>query len=403
VMLCGLLNRYVVLGKSGCNVFYQKRFYAIMDRYIFVKTPEQLQKEEEKNRKVELNRQKQILEKLRKQIQLESKYNFPTKEAPLNAMLFQYKTPVQPENPHYLEIAIVGAPNAGKSTLVNRFVGTKISAVSQKSHTTRSNTLGVVTMDSTQLSFVDTPGITHKFAYSATRSTRQLTLEAWKSVLGVDLVMVVVDAVKTITGDQNLTYIIESIAQLQKKHKEAPPAILVINKLDLYEKIPEKDRKPVVERFIKHFPEIPSIFYEIFTISALNGQKVLELQNWLIGQAKPKEWEYHQDTKTLRSDVELCEEIIREKIYKRINQEVPYMIRLENAGWTNLPTGGIRIDENVLVKKSGHKKLFMGKQGRGIYGIIETATQELQALLRRPVELQLHVKIDKANNEEFLD
>jgi len=79
------------------------------------------------------------------------------------------------------------------------------------------------------------------------------------------------------------------------------------------------------------------------------------------------------------------------------------MIRLENAGWTNLPTGGIRIDENVLVKKSGHKKLFMGKQGRGIYGIIETATQELQALLRRPVELQLHVKIDKANNEEFLD
>jgi len=141
-----------------------------------------------------------------------------TQEASMDVKLFNFVLPIQPENPQLLQIAIIGAPNAGKSTLINRFVGTKISAVSPKSHTTRTSTLGIITTGSTQLCFVDTPGIIDKGA--TTKSTRQLTLAAWQVITDVDLVMVIVDSVKTITGDKDLAYIIENLSELQKKQEK---------------------------------------------------------------------------------------------------------------------------------------------------------------------------------------
>jgi len=350
---------------------------------------------------VELNRQKQMAETQKKQRLEMAIRNIPDiKEATIDVKLIHYIPPVQPTNPHTLKIAIIGAPNAGKSTLINRFVGTKISAVSQKSHTTRSSILGIVTTGETQLSFVDTPGIINNVA--GTKATRGLSLEAWSALTDVDLVILIVDCVKTISGDIDLKYIIKNIEDFQKKHQNSPNAILVLNKVDLADKIPEKDRKPIVGRFEKHFSNLRDVFSEIFTISALNGYKVLELQNWLIGQAKPKEWEYHEIMKTTQSELALCEEIIREKIFKRINKEVPYMVTLQNVGWTNLPNGTLRIDENILVKKLGHKRMVLGKSGRGIYGIIETASQDLQAILHRNVALHLNVKIDKSQEDADL-
>uniref|UniRef100_A0A6B2LBJ0 Era-type G domain-containing protein n=1 Tax=Arcella intermedia TaxID=1963864 RepID=A0A6B2LBJ0_9EUKA len=293
-----------------------------------------------------------------------------------------------------MNVAIIGEPNAGKSTLINRFVGSKVSAVSSKSHTTRKSTLGVTTIKNNQICFLDTPGITD----DSSRTTRELAQEAWDSLLDVDIVMLLVDSVKTIPGDKNLQFIYENLKKKKSEHKEFPSCILVLNKVDLFDKIPAEKKKPIIERFTRHFPDLTTVFSKVFSISALNGKKVLDLQNWLTSQAKPRNWEYHPDVKTDQSELQICEEIIREKIFKRINKEVPYAITLQNVGWTYLPNGSLRIDENILVKKPGHKKMVLGKSGKSIYGIIETASQDIQAVLNRDVTLILNVKLDKSNN-----
>eukprot|EP01125_Pyxidicula_operculata_P021737 TRINITY_DN859_c0_g1_i1.p1 TRINITY_DN859_c0_g1~~TRINITY_DN859_c0_g1_i1.p1 ORF type:complete len:283 (-),score=29.10 TRINITY_DN859_c0_g1_i1:59-907(-) len=278
-------------------------------------------------------------------------------------------------------------------------VGSKVSAVSTKSHTTRENTLGVLTINNTQLCFVDTPGI---IDWNATnKSCRELGVSAWNSVFENDMIMVITDSVKTISTDKDFQYIVGKLEQMQLEHgDEMPPAVLVLNKIDLVEKIPEEQRKPIIGRFEKHYPNLSNTFERVFTVSALNGKKVLELQQFLMDQAKPSPWNFSAEVRTDQSDLQLCEEIIREKIFKRVNREVPYKVKLENNGWTILPNGTLRIDETILVPKLNHKRMVLGLKGSGIYGINEAATQELQSIFNRTIDLRLHVKVSKSGMVE---
>jgi len=312
----------------------------------------------------------------------------------MEAQMWDEKLPQQPVNPRFLKIGIIGEPNAGKSTLINRLVGMKISAVSTKTHTTRNNILGVVTSGETQLCFLDTPGIT--FANSKTIKT--LFSEAQDAIAESDLVMVIVDCVKTIPGNINLRKVIKSIENLNAMQEPAP-SILVLNKMDLYDQIEEKAKVDVLSRFKLHFPNIDDIFQQIFTISALNGKGVIDLQKWLETKAKPGLWEFHHSTKTPRSDLEITEEIIREKLFRRLNQEVPYLTRIETTGWGILPDGTLGVSINVIVPKESMKSAVYGQKGSGIYSITNTAQEDLMAHFQRKVLLRIHVKVSKYYNQ----
>jgi GTP-binding protein Era len=357
-----------------------------MDRYTIRKSPQQILKEEKIKVTVELNKQKQRIEKLNREKRPALR---PQTEIPILAKLFQYKPPEQPVNPRLLRISIIGEPNAGKSTLINRLVGTKISAVSTKSHTTRSNILGIVTTGETQLCFIDTPGM----SYGGSKTIKRLLSEAREAILESDLVMVVVDSVKSISGNKNLQQVFQNLSTIRENHENVPPYILVLNKIDLVAEIPESTRKPVIDRFVHHFPNLMQIFSKTFTVSALNGKNVMDLQSWLTVQSKSAPWEYHHSTVTPRSDIEIAEEIVREKLYQRLNQELPYQLFLNNTGWTDLPDGSLLINMTINVRKDAHKRSVYGQKGRGIYSITQTAEQDLTAHFQRKVLLRLHVKV----------
>jgi len=157
----------------------------------------------------------------------------------------------------------------------------------------------------------------------------------------------VVNCVKTI--DTHLKHVIGQVAARKKADPEFPEAILVLNMTDKLKDIRKEARVPVMHRFQHHIPDLLDIFSEFFAISALTGDKVQLLQDWLMRRAKPGEWLYHHDIKTLRSPLHQAEEIIREKIFLRTNFETPYLVRLANVGWQRLADGTIRIDEDILV------------------------------------------------------
>ena len=275
-------------------------------------------------------------------------------------------------NQHFAFVAVLGAPNAGKSTLVNRLVGAKISIVSPKVQTTRSRIRGIFVEDNTQLILVDTPGIFKP----GRRLDRAMVASAWTEAEDCDLRMLLVDAVKGI--DKNTQSIIANL----KNNKQR--CILVINKIDL---ITKDKLLPLIASLNK-----ADIFTETFLISAETGENVEELKKHLISKAPKGMWMYPDDQLTDLPNRLFAAEITREKLFMALQQELPYSVAVQTTAFKE-QKNGIRIEQTIYVEREGQKSIVLGKNGQMIKKVGERARYELSKLFETPVHLFLFVKV----------
>ncbi|MBQ3117717.1 MAG: GTPase Era [Alphaproteobacteria bacterium] len=269
-------------------------------------------------------------------------------------------------------VAILGAPNAGKSTLVNQLTGAKVSIVSPKAQTTRSRIRGILVQDNTQLVLVDTPGI-----FKASRKfDRAMVASAWSESDESDMRLFVVDVQKGITREA------ASILAALKKNKQK--AILVLNKIDLI----AKDRLlPLIAEL-----NMRGLFTETFLISAQTGENVAELKDYLVQQAPKGMWMFPSDQITDLPNRLFAAEITREKLFMNLQQELPYTVAVTTTNWEEKESG-IRIEQTIFVERESLKPIVVGKNGSMIKKIGESARKELSYLLEQPVHLFLTVRV----------
>ncbi len=271
-------------------------------------------------------------------------------------------------------IAIIGAPNAGKSTLVNTLVGTKVSIVSHKVQTTRMPLRGIAIAGASQLVFIDTPGI---FA-PRRRLDRAMVDAAWGGAGDADIVVLVVDAAKRLDEDT------ERI--LGKLQGVKAPLILALNKIDRVKK----------ERLLDlaHECNARAPFTATFMISALSGDGVDDLAQRL-AQAMPEgPWLYPEDQSADVPMRVLAAEITREKVYLRVHEELPYSAAVETTAFDDRPDGSARIEQTIYVERESQRPIVLGKGGQTLKWIGQKSREELTELLDRPVHLFLTVKVD---------
>lgn len=269
-------------------------------------------------------------------------------------------------------VAVLGAPNAGKSTLVNQLTGAKVSIVSPKAQTTRSRIRGILVQDNTQLVLVDTPGI-----FKASRKfDRAMVASAWSESDESDIRLFVVDVQKGITREAS------SILAALKKNKQK--AVLVLNKIDLI----AKDRLlPLIAEL-----NMRGLFTETFLISAQTGENVAELKDYLVQQAPKGMWMFPSDQLSDLPNRLFAAEITREKLFMNLQQELPYTVAVTTTNWQEKESG-IRIEQTVFVERESLKPIVVGKNGSMIKKIGESARKELSYLLERPVHLFLTVRV----------
>ncbi len=276
-------------------------------------------------------------------------------------------------------VAILGAPNAGKSTLVNRLVGSKVSIVSPKVQTTRARVLGIVMKDAAQIILIDTPGIFQP----KRRLERAMVNAAWSGAADADLVLLMVDAVRGFDDDTR-----GIIGKLREAGREVA---LALNKSDLVKR----------EKLLGLTAELNAAlpFVRTFMISAGTGSGVNDLLTWLAEEMSEGPWLFPEDQVSDMPQRMLAAEITREKVFLQLHQELPYSITVETEAWEERPDGSARIDLVVYVQRDSQKAIVLGKAGRQIKAIGAAARQELEALLERPVHLFLYVKV----REDWLD
>ena len=271
-------------------------------------------------------------------------------------------------------VAIVGAPNAGKSTFVNAAVGTKVSIVTHKVQTTRSRIVGIRLDGQAQLVFVDTPGIFEP----KRRLDRAMVDAAWAGADEADMVLLLVDASHGVNRDLR-----SILARLEETGRRV---MVAINKIDAVSKA---DLLPLTSA-LSQSPAIEEIFY----ISALKGDGMAELLALLAGRLKPGPWLYPEDQVSDLPMRQLAAEIVREKIFLRLHQELPYQVAVETEMWTQVEgENAVRIDQVIYVAREGHKPIVLGKGGRTIKDIGMAARVELEEILECRVHLFLHVKV----------
>ena len=282
------------------------------------------------------------------------------------------------EEQHFAFVAVLGAPNAGKSTLVNRMVGTKVSIVSPKVQTTRSRIRGILVEGAVQLALVDTPGI---FKPNR-RLDRAMVASAWTEAGDSDLRLLVVDAAKPL--DKETRSIIKTLEQNRQK------TILVLNKIDLV----SKDRLlPLIADLNRS-----KIFTDTFMVSAEKGENVDDLKHYLIGRAPKGAWLFPADDVSDLPNRLFAAEVTREKLFMHLQKELPYMLAVETTDFRE-QKNGIRIEQTIYVARTGQKSIVLGKNGTMIKKIGEAARFELSRLFARPVHLFLFVKV-KENWQE---
>lgn len=279
---------------------------------------------------------------------------------------------------HFAFVAVLGAPNAGKSTLVNRMVGAKVSIVSPKVQTTRSRIRGILVEENTQLILVDTPGI---FKPSR-RLDRAMVASAWTESEDSDLRMLIVDASKGI--DKNTRSIVDSL----KKNKQK--AILVLNKIDL---IGKDKLLPLIAELNK-----TDIFTDTFMISAETGENTEELKNYLVSRAPKGMWMFPEDQLSDLPNRLFAAEITREKLFMHLQQELPYTLAVETNTFQE-QKNGIKIEQTIYVERTSQRSIILGKGGSMIKKIGAATRFELTKLFERPVHLFLFVKV-KENWQE---
>ncbi|MCH8184278.1 MAG: GTPase Era [Proteobacteria bacterium] len=273
--------------------------------------------------------------------------------------------------------AIIGAPNVGKSTLLNMLVGSKVAIVTPKVQTTRSRIVGIALVGRAQIVFVDTPGI---FA-PRKRLDRAMVQAAWSGAEGADYVLLLIDAARARGGvpDADSAAIIAALEERGRK------AILVLNKVD-------KARRGDLLKLADTLGG-KDLFSRVFMISALTGDGVSDLAAHLAGLVPEGPWLYPEDQVAEVPLRQLAAEITREKLFLALHQELPYALTVETEKWQERRDGSVRIEQVIFVQRNSQKAIVLGKGGRQIKDIGATARRELAELLDRKVHLFLFVKV----------
>ena len=272
-------------------------------------------------------------------------------------------------------VALIGEPNAGKSTLLNRMVGAKVSIVTHKVQTTRARIRGVAMEGESQLVFVDTPGLFQP----RRRLDRAMVAAAWGGAADADVVVLLIEANRGIT--EGVERILEGLDGIGEGRKVA----LAINKIDRVE-------APVLLGLSKEINErFP--FAETFMISAERGHGVDALRTWLAGELPESPWLYPEDQIADLPMRMIAAEMTREKLILRLHQELPYQLTVETENWEERKDGTARIDQLIYVIRDGHKGIVLGHKGETIKSVSKAAREELEEFLGRKVHLFLQVKV----------
>ncbi|PLW76733.1 GTPase Era [Cohaesibacter celericrescens] len=270
-------------------------------------------------------------------------------------------------------VALIGAPNAGKSTLVNKIVGSKVSIVTHKVQTTRSLIRGIAIKDKNQVIFVDTPGI---FAPKR-RLDRAMVNTAWGGAKDADCIGLIVDARKGV-NDQ-IEDLLDRLADIKL------PKVLILNKIDLVQRDTLLALAQQINERVK--------FDETFMVSALNGDRTDDLLDYFAAHMPRGPWLYPEDMISDLPMRQLASEITREKVFLRLHQELPYASTVETEKWEQKEDGSVRIEQVIYVERDNQKMIFLGKGGKSIKAISMAAREELGELLGTKVHLFLFIKV----------
>lgn len=276
-------------------------------------------------------------------------------------------------------VAIIGAPNAGKSTLVNALVGRKVSIVTPKVQTTRFQVRGVMMHGAAQLVLVDTPGV---FA-PRRRLDRAMVASAWEGADDADAIVHVVDVAAQLGQARRTVEDVERVIDGLKAHDLK--AVLVLNKIDLVK------REELLELSQKLFET--GVYSDVFMISASNGDRIKDLADFLVTLMPESPLLYPEDQIADLSERMLAAEVTREKLYLRVHDELPYGLTVETESWKDNKDGSVRIEQTVYVEREGHKPIILGKGGQTIKWVSTAARTDLEDQLDRKVHLFLFVKV----------
>jgi GTP-binding protein Era len=270
-------------------------------------------------------------------------------------------------------IALIGAPNAGKSTLTNALTGSKVAIVTPKVQTTRALVRGIAIVGGAQLVFIDTPGI---FAPKR-RLDRAMVTTAWGGAHDADIVGVLIDANAGLNDE--VLAILDKLGDIKQRK------FLLLNKVDLVEKAKLLS--------LTQEANARATFAETFMVSALTGDGVAHVRDWLATQAPEGPWHYPADEVSDAPQRQLAAEITREKLYLKLHQELPYQSTVETEVWKELKDGSVRIEQTIYVERESQRKIVLGKDGRSIRTIGSSSRKELAEILEQPVHLFLFVKV----------
>ncbi|XP_036264511.1 GTPase Era, mitochondrial isoform X1 [Pipistrellus kuhlii] len=331
--------------------------------------------------------------------------------------------PNMPANPRILRVAILGAPNAGKSTLSNQLLGRKVFPVSKKVHTTRCQALGVITEEEAQVILLDTPGLISPVEKKRHNLELSLLEDPWKSMESADLVIVLVDVSDKWTRNQLSPKVLQCLTQFSQV-----PSILVMNKVDCLKKksvlleLTAALTEGVVNgkklKIRQAFGSRPGTgcpspaaqdpntqsgrgprrtgwphFQEIFMLSALSQEDVKVLKQYLLARARPGPWEFHSEVLTSQTPEEICSNIIREKLLEHLPLEMPYNVQQKTIVWEEGPSGQLVIVQRLLVHKESHVRILIGPKGSLISRIADEVGRDLMNIFLCDVQLRLSVKL----------
>ena len=277
-------------------------------------------------------------------------------------------------------VAVIGAPNAGKSTLVNALVEQKVAIVSAKAQTTRSRLMGIAIHEQTQILLVDTPGIFEP----RRRLDRAMVAAAWTGAQDADLILLVIDSAAGVTPEVD-----KIIASLRDRRQ---PLFIALNKIDLVKK--PKLLGISVDVTTRLNPA------KVFMISAAQGDGVPDLRQALADAMREGPWLYPEDEVSDATDRMIAAELTREQIVNQLHQELPYATAVETETWEDRPDGSTAIRQQILVERDSQKAIVIGKAGRRLKAIGAGARAEISQHLGRPVHLFLHVKVNPRWDED---
>jgi len=270
-------------------------------------------------------------------------------------------------------VALIGAPNSGKSTLTNALVGAKVSIVTHKAQTTRGPVRGIALIGSSQVILVDTPGIFQP----KRRLDRAMFTSAWDRAGDADIVVLVIDAHRGL--DQTLAPLLKHLPEVRR------PIVAVLNKVDQVAKLD----------LLRRATDVSAIrnFDRVFMLSALTGDGVGDLKAYLAAAVPPGPWLFPEDQLTGTSLRQSAAEITREKLFLRLHDELPYTLTVETADWKELADGSIRIEQTIYVERESQRKIVLGAKGQTIKEIGKSARTDIGEMAGVPVHLFLFVKV----------